>query len=188
MGHNARRRVARKRLEGGVLRPVVLEVGIRKRKECVALRAVAFGAGNAGERARAAHGERIQDEGIQDRENGGVGAYAKCEGHNDNRREDWAFSHAADRVTEIAPETIPRTAWTSVARRHGIENWPAVFGTDAGFEEVRVVELCGGPPVGIVRRNTAGGQVVVQILEVLRDFLDELVFGRRRCGTTKALA
>ncbi len=108
----------------------------------------------------------------------GVGAYAKCEGHNDNRCEDGAFLHAADRVTEIAPETIPRTAWTSVARRHGIENWPAVFGTDAGSEEVRVVELCGGPPVGIVRRNTAGGQVVVQILEVLRDFLDELVFGR----------
>src|SRR5699024_3852504 len=83
-------------------------------------------AGYGGKMAGAGYGQRIEDEGIDDREHCGVRADAEAHGHYNKGDEHRALAHGAKSVAEVAKEIVEQVNAPGVARWRWVVLWQAV--------------------------------------------------------------
>ena len=111
--------------EDFVARLVILQIGVRELKEargCCSLAGIE--AGDGGEFVGVLDGQRVEDQGVDEGEDGGVGADPDGQGEDDDEDENRIAADAAQGVTEVFPD---------LARKLPADSCPALTGSFFGI-------------------------------------------------------
>ncbi len=121
--------------------------------------------------------EPLQQRGIDEAEHRGVGADAQREGEHRRRGEAGLLTQHPDRIAHILPE-IRHDAPSCRARRNRLRDMRLAQRSHLALQGIRLTQLLEGQPPrnGVVR--ALGAQLLVAVVEVLRQLVDDLRLAR----------
>ena len=120
------------------------------------------------------HRESLQECGVDDAEDGGVGADAEAERQYGREREGWLLPQRADGIAKVLPEISKQVSGRS-PRRDGFGCVRLSQRLEVSCEQIPLPEPGKRQPRRFVLRRPARHQFPPAILEMLRQLLDDLV-------------
>ena len=136
-------------------------------------------AGDGGEFVGVLDGQRVEDQGVDEGEDGGVGADPDGQGEDDDEDENRIAADAAQGVAEVFPDAVEEVAGGFLAGAHGLGLRHARVPFDSVLEGIVRLEFGDGFAVGGVFGGATGDEFTVAIFQVLGEFFGEFAFGFR---------